>query len=222
MRTLYHHWLNPGCRVVRLALGEKQLDHDLQLEKAWERRTEFLRLNPAGVLPVLVEADDTVVAGHRTVLEYLEEAYPEHPLLPRRPGDRAEVRRLIDWFDHKFSDEVTRNLVGEKVDKRLAGLGQPTSAAIRAGLANINYHLEYVAFLTERRKWLAGDQLSLADLAAAAHYSAIDYLGDVPWVRHPVAKEWYVRIKSRPSFRPMLKDRIIGIAPAAHYGDLDF
>jgi len=99
MRTLYHHWLNPGCRAVRLALGEKQLDHDLQLEKAWERRTEFLRLNPAGVLPVLVEADDTVVAGHRTVLEYLEEAYPDLPLLPRRPAERAEVRRLIDWFD---------------------------------------------------------------------------------------------------------------------------
>ena len=156
------------------------------------------------------------------IVEYLDECHPEPPLIGRTPGMRAETRRLVNWFDLKFNTEVTVNLVDEKIMKRFLGLGEPDSNAIRAGSANIHYHLDYIGYLTEQRRWLAGDELTLADIAAAAHLSCVDYLGDVPWSDHPNAKDWYARIKSRPSFRPLLGDHIPGAPPPPHYADLDF
>ena len=99
---------------------------------------------------------------------------------------------------------------------------EPNSWALRAAFLNISYLLQYITYLTERRLWLAGSQMSLADLTAAAHLSCLDYLGDVPWDDHPEAKDWYARIKSRPSFRNLLTDHIPGLPPPKHYGNLDF
>ncbi len=222
MRTLHHFPLSPFCRKVRIVLLEKTIETDLRVEHAWERREAFLALNPAGDVPVLVEPDGTVLSGSGVICEFLDEIHREPPLIGRHPLERAEVRRLVSWFDHKFNAEVTENLVGEKVMKRLRGQGTPDSQAIRAGYANIHTHLDYVAYLSERRRWLAGDRLSLADVAAAAHLSTVDYLGDVPWEEHEAAKEWYARVKSRPSFRPILADHVPGAPPAKHYADLDF
>lgn len=222
MRRLYHIWLSPFARKVRIALKEKGLDFQLELEKVWERREEFLALNPAGEVPVLVEPDGTVLTDGQVICEYLDEVYPDPPLIGEDPKQRAETRRLVAWFDHKFNREVTINLVGEKILKRFLRLGEPDARAIRAGAQNIHYHLDYIAFLTERRKWLAGNRFSLADIAAGAHLSAIDYLGDVPWDRHPEAKDWYARIKSRPAFQPLLRDEVQGAPPAHHYDNLDF
>lgn len=222
MRTLYHLWLSPSCRRVRVALAEKKVEFHMRVEKAWERRQEFLALNPAGEVPVMVNGDGTAICGAGPICEFLDEMVPEPPLIGSGGLGRAEVRRLIDWFDGKFNKEVTENLLGEKVMKRFLGLGEPDSRAIRAGQANIRHHLQYVEYLVERRKWLAGDEFSLADIAAAAHLSAVDYLGDVPWDGYGEAKGWYARIKSRPSFRAILADSIPGAAPAKHYADLDF
>lgn len=222
MRTLYHLWLSPQCRKVRIVLAEKKIAFELRAEKTWERNERFLALNPAGEVPVLVEPGGVAVADSAAICEFLEETHPDPPLLGRAPLARAEVRRLVAWFDRKFEREVTDNLVGEKVMKRFLGLGQPDSAAIRAGLANVHHHLDYVAWLIERRRWLAGDALSLADVAAAAQLSVIDYMGDVPWEAHEGAKDWYARMKSRPSFRALLADRIAGLSPPKHYDDLDF
>ena len=222
MRTLYHLWLSPFCRKVRIVLAEKSLDFDLEIERVWQRRDEFLRLNPAGSVPVLIEPDGAALAESSVVCEYLDEVYPEPPLIGTAAATRAETRRLVAWFDGKFHREVTDNLLTEKLDKRFMGMGGPDSAAIRAGHDNIGTHLEYIGYLSERRSWLAGDTLSLADAAAAAHISALDYLGDVPWEDYPRAKDWYARIKSRPSFRPLLEDRIPGLPPPKHYADLDF
>ncbi len=225
MRTLYHFWLCPFSRKVRIALAEKNLEVDLQVEKVSERRPEFLALNPAGDVPVLVEEADesTVLADSAAICEYLEEAYPDRPaLIAGSPDERAEIRRLVAWFDHKFNREVTENLVGEKLTKRYLGWGYPHAPAIRAGLQNIHYHLDYIAWLAERRTWLAGDKFSLADVAAGAHLSAVDYLGAVPWDEHPEARLWYSRIKSRPSFRGILSDVMPGSPPPPHYADLDF
>ena len=222
MRTVHHFWLSPFSRKVRIALGEKGLDFELQVEKISDRRPEFLAMNPAGDVPVLVEDDGTVFADHIAICEYLDEAYPEKPLIGSSPVERAETRRLTSWFDGKFNTEVTENLVGEKLIKRYLGWGYPHAPAIRAGLQNIHYHLDYIAYLAERRNWLAGDSFSLADIAAGAHLSAIDYLGDVPWDDHPEARLWYSRIKSRRSFRPLLSDSLPGNPPPAHYADLDF
>ncbi len=223
MRTLYHIFLAPQCRKVRIALKEKGLDFRLKAEKVWERREEFLRINPAGQVPVLVDENDAVLCDSYAICEYLDEAYPDTVgLFGDDPATRAEVRRLVAWFDDKFNREVTENLVGEKIMKRFLGLGAPDSGAIRAGKANIHYHLDYIGYLTDRRKWLAGDAFSLADMAAGAHLSCLDYIAEVPWTEHPGAKEWYQRIKSRPSFRPLLADHIPGAPPPRHYADLDF
>ena len=188
MRRLYHLPFDPACRKIRLLLAEKKLEFDCVLEPVWDRRETFLRLNPAGDVPVLVEPEGNPLWDDHTICEYLEEVYPSPTMLGVGRYQRAEVRRLVAWFDRKFAQEVSKNLVGEKIRKRFSGDGTPNSAAIRAGKQNIRYHLDYIAFLTAQRNWLAGDELSLADLAAAAHISAVDYLGDVPWQDYPDAQ----------------------------------
>jgi glutathione S-transferase len=222
MRTLYHLWLSPYSRKVRIALREKGLECDLKVEKVWERRPEFLGLNPAGTVPVLVDENGAIVSDSSVICEYLEESHPEPPLLAGDPATRAEIRRLVAWFDQKFAHEVTDNLYREKMMKRFLGLGEPNSSAVRAGYANIRYHLDYVGWLAERRRFLAGDHFSMADIAAAAQISTLDYLGDVPWEKNEAAKQWYARIKSRPSFRSILADHVPGAPPPKHYADLDF
>jgi glutathione S-transferase len=222
MRTLYHQWLSPFCRKVRIVLAEKRLEFELRLEPVWEMRAEFLAINPAGEVPVLVEDGEVPLPDSQAIAEFLDESHPEPPLMGTTPRERAEVRRLVGWFDRKFDTEVTRNLVGEKVMNRLLRLGQPNSAAIRAGHGNVRAHLQYISWLIERRNWLAGERMTLADITAAAHLSCVDYLGDVPWDSFEEAKTWYARVKSRPSFRPILADAIPGVPPVATYADLDF
>jgi glutathione S-transferase len=222
MRRLYHFCLQPASRKLRILLKEKGLEFELQAENAWERRDAFLALNHAGETPVLVEEDGTAIGDATAIAEYIEETHPAPGFLGEAPTARAEVRRLVGWFDAKFNREVTANLLEQKVLRRLKGNGGPDSQAIRNGNANIHTHLEYIAWLVDRRRWLAGDEFSLADITAAAHLSAIDYIGDVPWDRHADAKDWYARVKSRPSFRPLLADQFPGVTPPAHYADLDF
>jgi glutathione S-transferase len=222
MRTLYHLWLSPFSRKVRIVLAEKNLDFHMEVEETWERRHEFLALNPTGEVPVLIEPDSTVLADSIGICEYLEEKYPKPNLIGKNLYDRAEVRRLVAWFDLKFNTEVTDKLLNEKVMKRFLGLGEPDSREIRAAQSNIHTHLDYITFLTDRRFWLAGDQLTLADITAAAHISAVDYLGDVPWSNYKSAKNWYARIKSRPSFQSILSDRIPSLPAPKNYANLDF
>ncbi|MBV9655484.1 MAG: glutathione S-transferase family protein [Acetobacteraceae bacterium] len=222
MRYLYHLPLSPYSRKVRLVLSEKRLPFELKLEKVWERRPEYLELNAAGTVPTLLEDSGLVVPDSAVICEYLEEAYPDTRLLGRTPADRVEIRRLVQWFDGKFAAEVTRNLVGEKFMKRLLGRGEPNAAALRVGYTAIKDHLLYIGWLAETRSWLAGGDLSLADFAAAAQLSSLDFVGDVDWTVSPSAREWYARMKSRPCFRGVLADRIPGITPPDHYADLDF
>ena len=222
MRILYHLPLSPYARKVRLALNEKRIPFELRVERVWERRDEFMEMNPAGTIPVLTEENGLVLADSYAICEYLDEAYPELPLMGRTLGERAEVRRLVSWFDGKFAREVTANLYYEKQMKRLIGRGNPDAAALRAGYANLKPHLDYLGWLAETRLWLAGNFLSLADLTAAAHLSALDYIGDVDWSMNDAAKDWYARVKSRPGFRPLLADRVSGVNPPPHYADLDF
>ncbi len=222
MRKLYHMWLSPYSRKVRIALKEKGLDFDLEVEKVWERREEFLLLNPAGQVPLLIEHDGHVLADSTPICEYIDEVYPNRPLIGFDPGGRAETRRLVNWFDLKFGREVSDQLVHEKLMKRFMGMGEPDSYAIRTAHHNMHYHLDYIGYLTERRTWLSGDDFGLADITAAAHISCLDYFGDVPWEDYPATKDWYARVKSRPSFRPLLGDHIPGLPPPRHYADLDF
>jgi glutathione S-transferase len=222
MRILYHFWLSPMSRKLRIVLNEKSLDCTLKVEKWWERRPEFLALNPAGEVPVLIEPDGTVLADAAAIIEFLDETYREKLLLGLNPMDRAETRRLVGWFDGKMNREVTEPILHERLMKRLLAGGVPDSNVLRAAKTNLGVHLDYITYLAERRRWLAGDHFSLADISAAAHLSTLDYLGDVPWDEHEPAKDWYARIKSRPSFRPLLADHLPGTPPPKHYADLDF
>lgn len=222
MRTLHHLPLSPACREIRLLIAEKKLDVTLLGEEAWGTGEDILTLNPAGTVPILVEDDGTAIAERAAIVEYLEEVYPTPALIPGGPRARAEVRRLAQWFAEKFNQEVSAPLLYEKLDKRLLRLGPPDMTAVRQALDRLQGHLDYVGALADQRRWLAGDEISLADLAAAAHFSAIDYLGDIAWRQNPGAKDWYARIKSRPAFRPLLSDQIPGMPGPRHYTDLDF
>ena len=222
MPSLLHLPLDPFSRKIRIVLGEKKITASLAVEPIWERRHEFLSINPAGTVPVFIEDDGTTISTSQAIAEYLEETSKEPALIFGTALQRAEIRRLCNWFDVKFNTEVTEYLLGEKLMKRFLGLGEPSSETIRAGYANIDTHLGYIEYLAEQRAWLAGENFSLADITAASHISCIDYLGDIAWEDYQQAKQWYARIKSRPSFRPLLQDLIPGTQPPAHYKNLDF
>jgi glutathione S-transferase len=229
MAILHHYPFCPQSRFVRLVLAEIGMESQTVEERPWERRPEFLATNPAGTTPVLHDGQ-LAVPGAAVIAEYLDETrglgLNGRRLLPEGPAERVEVRRLLDWFLVKFHDEVSGYLVTEKIYKRFmptnGGGGAPDMAAIRAARTNVRYHLKYIGYLVATRNWLAGDDLTYADLAAAAHLSAADYLGDVPWDEDDSAKAWYARVKSRPAFRALLADRVPGMVPPAHYADLDF
>ncbi len=230
MFTLLHHPFCPHSRFIRLALGEVGRDVRLVEERVWERREAFLVLNPAGTTPVLTDDGFPPMPGAGLIAEYLDEAHGaalgERRLLPVAMAERIEVRRLMAWFNEKFFEEVSGPLVTERIYKRFMsegnGGGAPETDVIRAARVNVRYHLAYIGWLARTRNFLAGDRLSYADLVAAAHLSAIDYLGDVPWSEDDAAKAWYARIKSRPSFRPLLGEWLAGVPASRTYVDLDF
>ncbi|RED18473.1 FtsZ-binding protein FzlA [Pontivivens insulae] len=221
MRRLHHLPLSPFSRKVRLVLAEKKIEVELIEEKPWEKRMEFLLLNPAAQVPVL-QIDGLTLSDSVAICEYLDEVYPDIALMPRTPEARAEVRRLVHWFDDKFHREVTENLLYERVTKKIKKTGYPDGSRIREGTNAIKYHLDYLDWLLDKRKWLAGDEMTLADFAAAAHLSCLDYIDDVDWTRSEHVKDWYARIKSRPAFRGILADALPGMRPPPHYADLDF
>lgn len=225
-RTLHHFPLDPGSRQVRLALGEKRLPFETVEVRYWERPKDFAKLNPSGLVPVLTEVrldgETLTLCETRAILDHLEETAPEPALLGRDAADRAEARRLLQWMDGKFAFEAGGFLLHEKMEKRLLGLGAPDIANLRQGRDSLRGHLFYFDKLLQAREWLAGKRLSLADFAAAAHLSVIDYFGDVPWRDVPAVKTWYMKLKSRPCFRPLLQDRWAGLNPASYYDNLDF
>jgi glutathione S-transferase len=221
MLRLYHVPLCPFSRKIRLALREKGLICELVEVEPWEQRDEFLALNPASEAPVLQDGD-LIVCDSQAIADYLEEAFPETTLYGKTLEGRAETRRLVAWFDTKLNREITDPLWREKLVKRWARRGFPRSEGMREAVQSIRFHLAYIDWLYQRRRWLAGDELTMADLAAAAHISVIDYMGDIVWDGAGAARDWYAKMKSRPAMRPILLERIRGINPPQHYDDPDF
>jgi glutathione S-transferase len=227
MPSLVHFMLDPFSRRLRLALAEYGVPVELIDEDPWDPSPDIFELNPAGTLPVYLEDASTPLCGIEAISEYLEETKATRvSLIPGDAHERAEVRRLAGWFDGKFYAEVSEPVLTEKVIRRFLqrsrGGGGPDTARVRLAMTRLRDHLDYISHLTDHRTWLAGAELSLADLAAGAHISAVDYFGDIPWADYPVAKSWYQRMKSRPSFRTLLADTLRGMAPGPHYADLDF
>jgi glutathione S-transferase len=229
MFTLLHYPLCPASRAIRLALFEGGNEAGFLEVKPWAIGRDFLNLNPAGTLPVLTIEGKTY-CGAYPIVEYLAEtavrdgAPSARPVLwPASPSERAEARRVAEWFLRKFDAEVSQYLLEEKLYKPMSRARQsPDLHAIRTSRGNLRYHLSYISFLSDQRKWLGGDHISFADLAAAAQLSVVDYLSEINWADFPEAKAWYARLKSRPSFRPLLADRLPGFNPPESYANLDF
>jgi glutathione S-transferase len=222
MWQLYQFPLCPFSRKVRLLLGEKGVGYEPVRESPWMRRDEFLDLNPTGQVPVMVDTDRGVTLIDSTVIcEFFEETVSKAAMLNGTATDRAETRRLVIWFDTHFYGEITAPLLQERMLKRLVTKQSPDGQVLRAAMKAAVSHLDYIDYLLDHRTWLAGPTMGLADLAAAAQISIADYLGGIDWKSHEQAKGWYVRMKSRPSFRPLLSERMEGIPPPADYEKLD-
>jgi glutathione S-transferase len=231
MHTLTHFRLCPHSRSIRIMLAEIGFDvHEVE-ERPWDWRHEFLTLNPAGELPVLEIEAGPLLCGSYAISEYFSDLLNDHvkdgkspPLFPGSADARAEIRRLVDWFHQKLDREVTRELLHERLYGHMkGGAGHaPDPDMLRAIRANLRYHMSYVDHLAHHRQWLAGEELTFADIAAASHLSSIDYLGEISWHEYAAAKSWYARIKSRPAFRALLVDRMPGTPPASAYANLDF
>ena len=223
MWQLHQFPLCPFSRKVRLLLTEKGVEHELVRQSPWLHQDEFIDLNPACQTPVMVEeAKGVVLIDSGAICEYFEETIEKAPMLPGTAKDRAEVRRLVSWFDHKLYGEVVGPLLEERMRKRIVSRDPPDTRILREAMKVANAHPDYLDYLLDHRRWLAGPVLSLADLAAAAHLSVADYLGGLDWRGHKQTTDWYAVMKSRPSFRPLLTERMEVIAPPAHYDKVDF
>ncbi len=221
MVLLVHHSMSPQSRKARIIMAEKKVLFVLKEEEPWHMSKDIQKLNPAKDLPIFI-FDGNIISGNYAVTEYLEENYAQPKLLTGDNKHRAEIRRLCDWFDHKFYNEVYKYIVGEKIFKRFTSGAAPDSKILKAGLNNLKFHMEYIDWLAERNNYLTGLEFSLADVTAAAHLSILDYLGDVDWDNYKNAKLWYSKIKSRPSFKEILKDTVKGIPMSKNYQNLDF
>jgi glutathione S-transferase len=222
MWQLYQFPLCPFSRKIRLLLSEKHVAYDLVREDPWNASDPFLNLNAAGRTPVLVDQDKGIVlADSRAIGEYLEETIDRAPMINGTAAGRAEIRRLTALFDENFYADVTAPLLNERMKKRIFFKQPPDSRALRDAMRMAHGHLDYMDWLIDNRPWLAGSTMSMADLAAAAQISVADYLGGIDWAGHEQTRGWYAVFKSRPSFRPLLSERMEAIKPPAHYALVD-
>ncbi len=223
--VLYHFAFDPGSRTARLALGEARVPFTETPVRPWEEGCPVATLNPSGMPPVLQIAEagrSLTLCEPAAILGWLEDRSKDPVLMPTDPIERAETRRLVAWFDRRFTDEVNAVLLHERMEKPLLRLGSPEARALRAGREALRAHLAMMEGLLTTRDALAGRRISQADIVAAAHLSVLDYFGEVSWASYPSVKTWYMKLKSRPSFRPLLTDRFPGVQASACYADLDF
>ncbi|TYC86334.1 glutathione S-transferase family protein [Novosphingobium sp. BW1] len=222
MWHIFQFPLCPFSRKVRLLMAEKGIAYELQTTRPWEGEDRLFQMNPAGRTPVVQETSKNIVlADSRAICEYFEETVERGALISGTSQQRAEIRRLIAMFDENFFLDVTAPLLHEKMKKRLVLRQSPDARLLRDAMRLAHDYLDYIDYLIDNRPWLAGSTMTLADLAAAAQISVADYLGGLDWSSHEQARGWYLVMKSRPSFRPLLSERMEVIQPPSHYGEVD-
>ena len=223
MWHLYQFPLCPFSRKVRLLLGEKAVAYNLVTEYPWEERDEYFDINPTGMTPALTDPEKGIkIADSRAICEYIDETVEAAPMMNGPSLYRAEIRRLVAWFDERFFIDVTAPLMQERLRKRVIYRAPPDATVLREAMRAANAHLDYIDYLIDTRSWLAGATMSMADLAAAAQISVADYLGGIDWAGHEQTRAWYAMFKSRPSFRPLLSERMGSIPPPPYYEKVDF
>lgn len=219
MRTLYHYPLCPFSRSIRVLLSEKQLDYSLENENFWEKRKDFLDLNSLGEVPVLLDLNGSVVSHSLPIFEYIENSYPTNP--PITDKQMSEIRRICVWIYIKIASPIILPILMEKHFKRFLN-SDANTGLLRNVKKLLSHELDYAIWLTQNRSWLASDIFSYADILLSCMLSSIDYTNDISWDDFPSLKEWYQRIKCRPSFKSILSDRVVGLTPPKHYSNLDF
>lgn len=227
---LYHYPLCPFSRKIRFLMDELGLPYKLKEAKIWKRDTELLKLNPANDIPVLVDQkNDLVFVDSFVIAEYLDAVYNgkktdllSMSYLSSDELERVEIRRLEMWFDKKFYNEVSKYILEERVYNTFLGKVDINTKRLKAGQKNLDSHLRYMEYLLDERKWLAGESFTLADIAAGAQISSLDYLGEISWTKYKILKDWYLTIKSKIGFHGILKDRIEGFKPSKYYTEFDF
>lgn len=225
MPKLLHHKLDPASRLVRLMLAEYGVETEYAEASPWLHSAELAEIDPAATVPLIIEDGVPPIIGGLACIHFIEERYAPDMvagLVPAYIEGRSEMWRLHEWIMGKFNDEVTRYILEEKIGRREQRSGAPDPSALRAAKANLGEHMQYFTYLLATRRWLGGEEMTLADFALAAHFSALDYLGDIDWSTAGETRDWYARIKSRPAFRPLLGDRVVGTPASATYADLDF
>lgn len=225
MRTLFYYPLHAFSRIVRVMLGEKQLECKLVHESPWNLSEQLLKSNRFGSLPALIDVNGTSVSGIYSIVEYLEESYPEQNLLGRNAMQRMESRQIASWFALDFFHEVYCPILNEKIIKRFKSkaVNTPNPAIIRNASHKIPKYMGHLSYLLTKRSWLAGNEFTIADIFASSFLSVLDYLSTLKWMNYDDSiLTWYVRIKSRKSFRGLLADSVPNMPPDPLYAKLDF
>lgn len=209
-------------RLVRIYLNERFLEHELVIEYPWARKKVTSEYPLPSDIPILIDKDGTILEGWYAIIEYLEQIYKTKSFLGSSFREKSETRRITQLFNIMFFIDVTKPIIFEKIIKKHMENKAPDSSSIRKASANLKTYMNHITWLADHRNWLAGNDLTIADMSAAAQISCIDYLGSIEWEQFPVVKEWYVRIKSRPSFRKILEDKVSDLPPSYNYANLDF
>jgi glutathione S-transferase len=221
MIKFFHYPICPISRQIRVYLKELNLEADIIKESYWERRVEFVKLNPASTVPIII-FDKEAIIGYYAITEFFKENFDNFYLMPQISQERNLVRQEIYWFNEKFYREVSKIILEEKMIRLLRRIGGPRSDYIRAAKTNLLHHLKYITSSLEAHSYIVSEHLTCADIVVASHISTIDYFAEINWDKFPLIKEWYSIIKSRPSFRTILQDNIAGFTPQKDYANLDF
>ena len=222
MYKLYYMSMCAPSRAAKIILNEKSIQFHSISEPLWQRRLEFLKINPEGELPVIIDNKNTAIIGYFSLAYFLEEDEQQKNLIGKCALSRLEIRRICKWFDDKFNKEVYENIVEERVFKSLKGLGNPSNEFLKAGRVNLKNHENYIEWILSKRTFIAGEIFSIADIISASYFSTLDYLGEIDWERINFTKKWYAKIKSRPSFRDILEEKLFSIPASKNYKNLDF
>ncbi|MEM7046232.1 MAG: glutathione S-transferase family protein [Pseudomonadota bacterium] len=223
MFELYHHPFSPASRTIRLATAERE--EEIHLREADLRdvfASPITQTAVSNMVPSLHNDDGTLASGLWGITEYLNDLGHLGDLMGNDLVSKCEIRRLIHCFSSDFYHHVLTPLLVERSLGRLLGRGAPDSRLIRKSFTHLTNYLHALGHLLGQRRYLAGDSFSMADIAASSYLSVIDYFGDVPWEKSQDARDWYARIKSRPTFRPLLQDRVEKLPCVPHYPDLEF
>ena len=197
---LYDFASSPNCQRVKVVLAEKNLPYEtvpVDLKKGEQKKPDFLKLNPYGKVPVIID-EATVLSESLIINEYLDEKYPEPPLMPKGHAKRAKIRILIDYGINHLDgpyQKIRLELMKDGKERN-----QDTIENAKKELKNLLQRLEREI---GDQPYLAGD-FSLLDAALIPRFLRLEGFGVLPDPSLPGLGGWLQRMKARPSVRAII------------------